>query len=247
MLLIDIGNSAVKCRWYRPQEVHDKTIFRRDYNFKRELEKFLGLLAVQPVYIASVADTETNALVSGIIRQQWQTAEIHYLTSQPELDGLINGYDDYHQLGVDRWLAILAAHALIPGDCLVMDAGSAITLDVLSREKGFLGGAILPGLKTDQLRFLNFFKGQDFPQPLPKILLNPGRNTRACLCIPEREKFIPALKELIQHWSSLLKCPVTLVLTGQDAAFIGGELHQETHLIPDLVFQGMLHQIELLR
>jgi type III pantothenate kinase len=60
--------------------------------------------------------------------------------------GVSNGYDHAAQLGADRWAALIGARALHGGACLVVNAGTATTVDVLDGDGVFRGGLILPGL-----------------------------------------------------------------------------------------------------
>lgn len=60
--------------------------------------------------------------------------------------GVTNGYDRPEQLGADRWAALIGAHALHAGPALVVMAGTATTVDVLTADGHFAGGLILPGL-----------------------------------------------------------------------------------------------------
>lgn len=60
--------------------------------------------------------------------------------------GVVNGYDHPAQLGADRWAALIGARALRGTACLVVNAGTATTVDVLDDEGVFRGGLILPGL-----------------------------------------------------------------------------------------------------
>lgn len=65
--------------------------------------------------------------------------------SQPEALGVTNGYRDSRQLGADRWAALIAAHHAHRGDKLVVNAGTALTVDALRADGRFLGGIIVPG------------------------------------------------------------------------------------------------------
>lgn len=59
-----------------------------------------------------------------------------------------NGYDEVDRLGSDRWAALIAAHHLHPDrDLLVVQAGTAITIDTLSAQGHFRGGMIVPGFR----------------------------------------------------------------------------------------------------
>ena len=63
--------------------------------------------------------------------------------------GLRNGYRDPAQLGVDRWLAMCAAWQQFPGSLCVVDAGTAVTIDVVAADGAHSGGLILPGVCLD--------------------------------------------------------------------------------------------------
>lgn len=56
-------------------------------------------------------------------------------------------YPDPSTLGVDRWVGAVAARALC-GDAVVVDCGTAVTFNLVTRDGRFLGGAIGPGLRT---------------------------------------------------------------------------------------------------
>ena len=63
----------------------------------------------------------------------------------PLAAGLVNGYRDPSQLGVDRWLAMRAALTRQPGPWCVVDAGTATTIDLVAAGGQHLGGVIIPG------------------------------------------------------------------------------------------------------
>jgi type III pantothenate kinase len=65
--------------------------------------------------------------------------------------GVSNGYDNPAQLGADRWAALIGARSRHEGPCLVVNAGTATTIDVLSAQGHFEGGLILPGLDLMRL------------------------------------------------------------------------------------------------
>lgn len=67
-------------------------------------------------------------------------------SSAASLAGVDNGYRNPAQLGVDRWMALLAAWRRVAGACIVVNSGTAITVDALDGQGRFLGGGIAPGL-----------------------------------------------------------------------------------------------------
>jgi len=98
--------------------------------------------------------------------------------SHAEQCGVHNGYEDPAQLGADRWAALIGAHHAHAGACLVVNAGTATTADVLDAAGIFQGGIILPGV--DLMRTALAHNTARLPlaagdfQPLP-------RNTRSAI------------------------------------------------------------------
>lgn len=77
-------------------------------------------------------------------------APLRWIESRAEQCGVKNRYDNPTQLGVDRWVALIGARQLHPGACLVVNAGTATTADILDADGTFQGGIILPGVALMQ-------------------------------------------------------------------------------------------------
>ena len=69
-----------------------------------------------------------------------------WLRPQAAQCGVTNRYEPPSQLGADRWAALIGARTLHQGDCMVVNCGTATTIDVLDAAGVFRGGLILPGL-----------------------------------------------------------------------------------------------------
>lgn len=70
---------------------------------------------------------------------------LRIIRSEARQLGVVNGYGDSAQLGTDRWAALIAAHHTGRGHKLVVNAGTALTIDALADGGRFLGGLIVPG------------------------------------------------------------------------------------------------------
>jgi type III pantothenate kinase len=71
---------------------------------------------------------------------------LEWFRSTARCCGVTNGYDNPAQLGTDRWAALVGARGLHEDDALVVMAGTATTIDMLTADGRFRGGLILPGL-----------------------------------------------------------------------------------------------------
>jgi len=80
------------------------------------------------------------------LRDRWR-CPLEWFVTREAACGVINGYEQPGQLGADRWAALIGARDLHAGAALVVNCGTATTIDVLQADGRFAGGLILPGLE----------------------------------------------------------------------------------------------------
>lgn len=96
------------------------------------------------IWLANVAGPEVGAALAASLHG---LGELHTVRSTASAAGVRNGYDRPEQLGVDRWCALIGARHRVAGDCIVVMAGTATTIDTLRADGEFAGGLILPGVR----------------------------------------------------------------------------------------------------
>ena len=143
VLCLDIGNSRIKwgvCELATLDMSH------------RGVAKELGQagdgfsdISPMPVWVSSVASRDVNDSVSQWFEENWRQ-RLNFIKPEPEFKGLKNAYKVSEDLGVDRWLAMVSARSFSSGDYCVIDAGTALTIDVVSSTGEHQGGLIMPGL-----------------------------------------------------------------------------------------------------
>ena len=149
LLLIDAGNTRVKwavwttsaCAWsqYGAAETRAVTL---DSAAAAGLASMFA--SVGQVVVSNVAGAE----VEMALRSMAGPVPMQMIRSTANCAGVRNQYDDPAQLGTDRFAALIGAHAiadLVGKAKLVVVAGTAVTIDALTSDSVFLGGAILPG------------------------------------------------------------------------------------------------------
>lgn len=143
MLLVDLGNSRVK--WARVCAgvwTHSGSL---DNSHIATLEsEFAKLPAPARVLVSNVAGKEMSEKVHAACGQ-W-SCTIDFVVAKARQCGVVNGYQVPSQLGSDRWAALIAAWYAKRGACVVVNCGTATTIDALSAEGVFMGGLILPGV-----------------------------------------------------------------------------------------------------
>ena len=132
MLFIDRGNSRIK--WRRAGGIT---------HIGSEPADLAEVLIEEQLIWLSVVDTTWGESLRPWLRAD---AELRCARSNASFGDLRNGYADAAALGVDRWLALIAARALLPDSpCLLASSGSALTLDFLRADGQHLGGFIVAG------------------------------------------------------------------------------------------------------
>ena len=153
ILAIDAGNSRVKWGWHDGSGWSSlATVSLIEFAAANHDINPFAATHENParIVISNVAGDGAHQLLIN-----WTSifdAEPLWLKGEAERCGVSSRYERPEQLGPDRWAALLAARALHQGPCLVVNAGTATTADVLSAQGEFLGGLILPGV--DLMRFV---------------------------------------------------------------------------------------------
>ncbi len=145
ILLIDIGNSRTKYVELIDGELSATTqLTNTDFSAVYFAKHFSQ---ASRVIVANVAKSAlTNELARWCAEQQIIFKQVH---SEQQTKALISAYQDPTTLGIDRWLALLGAIHLYPKEnVLIIDAGTATTVDLLASNGQHQGGWILAGIKA---------------------------------------------------------------------------------------------------
>jgi type III pantothenate kinase len=238
MILLDCGNRYLKAQFWQAGQLQGSFAGAYHSGWRRSLQHWMQGLGATHCYLASVLDTTRQAELEQCLAQRFEFAVTRFVSVAKAL-GVTNGYQQPERLGVDRWMTLLAAREMLPGDCVIIDAGSAITLDLLRADGQHLGGAILPGFNTSIDHFKRIFETIDFDHPAIAEVLQPGCSTETAIHIDYARNTIEILPELVNRWSQLFDDDATVLLAGGDAQRVQRVLEQATRIVPDLVFRGI--------
>lgn len=227
-LLLDVGNSRIKAVSYNNGQFSVIDTVNAD-TLKDQL--WLG------VYVASVAAEEDVSVLQvqlGLSHVPW-----YCLKSEATAFSVTNSYQTPEKLGVDRWLAILGAATLFANtELLIVDAGTALTIDWLNATQQHEGGWIVPGLRL-QKKALLANTARVLIQQGTESLLVPGMDTDSCV---ENGALAAICGTIRLAWQ--LKPAKYLLLTGGDAALLTRFLTDlPVYHDPLLVFRGVARYI----
>jgi type III pantothenate kinase len=148
--------------------------------------------------------------------------------------------DEPQNVGADRALNAIAAHAKYPGDLLIIDFGTATTFDVVSSTGAYMGGIIAPGIN------LSLDALVDAAAKLPRIAIEVpetssvvGRTTQSQMLIGIYWGYVAMLEGLTQRIKAELNRPITVIATGGLATLFAKHTKVFDAIEPDLTIQGL--------
>ena len=148
--------------------------------------------------------------------------------------------DEPQNVGADRALNAIAAHAKYPGDLLIIDFGTATTFDVVSGSGAYTGGIIAPGINLSLDALVSA------AAKLPRIAIEApddesviGRTTVSQMTIGIYWGYVAMLEGLTERIKRELGRPVTVIATGGLAALFDKHTKVFDAIEPDLTIQGL--------
>jgi type III pantothenate kinase len=246
-LLLDVGNTRLK--W----GVLDGSRLRRTGNIAQQKisEQGLGVVTaklprdVDVVFASNVAGTTFATRLSGVIGMHCD-CDIHFAKSVREACGVRNGYRQPRRLGVDRWVAMIGAWSEFGSACVVVDAGTAVTIDVIDDGGQHLGGQIIPGVTLMAAALAA--STSDIPKTGGRKPSGPGGleafgdSTAKAVSNGAWAAVAGAVERAITTLRSNAYDPA-VVLTGGDASRMLTALGDEPLHRPHLVLQGLTQML----
>lgn len=240
-LLVDLGGSRIK--WALsgagdrpgPMSAGDW----REHGLRALLDRhWRPLPRPEALLLASVRGAELLEPLEAWSLEHWGLWPLQVTTSAGAL-GVRNAYAQPERLGVDRWMALLAAHHHVRGAVCVVDAGTAVTIDVVAADGLHLGGLIAPGMQLmrEALAFRTRARAVDDTGCRAALARGTEDAVSAGCALAAAALVERTLADTRQRLGADLAC----LLTGGDAralaALLGPGAHAE--VLPDLVLRGL--------
>lgn len=160
-----------------------------------------------------------------------------WFASSPACAGVTSRYDEPRQLGSDRWAALIGARRRCPGDCVVVNSGTAITVDCLTATGVFLGGIIVPGveLMLDALagRAAGLSPQRGHFRPYP-------RNTPDAMTSGALIAAAGAVDGMVRRFGRDLGGTPPILLSGGAGAALVPHIEASVELVEHLVLEGLV-------
>lgn len=235
LLAIDIGNTNINFGIFKGRGLTKRFLIpTKDYSL-RKIKKNLGKVIIDDIIICSVVPKSTKILVKDLK---------NLLGKKPIIIGkeikvpIKNLYRKPKQVGQDRLVNAYAGIMLYGAPLIAVDFGTAITFDVVSRNKEYLGGMILPGLEIS-LDCLS-----ERTALLPKIkLAKPqefiGRDTRNSMLSGIVYGFTALTDDLVIRIKKKIGKNAKVIGTGGNINLIGRYCKRMDKIDRDLTLKGL--------
>ncbi len=245
LVAVDVGNTHIKLALL-PREhggsVPDDAAILRLESPTPAFEALVSWLPPAPVAwcVASVSRAAECRLADWVARHRPRDRYQRLTNDRVPIEIRVEAPQ---RVGTDRLLAALAAAHLRPAGqpAIVVDAGSAITVDLVSADGAFEGGAILPGFemmaqalaeRTDALPLVDRSAADEWPAVI-------GKSTVTAIRSGLFWGHVGAVRELIDRIAEQVGGQPQVLLAGGDAAKLAPLLPRPSRIVPHLVFLGI--------
>jgi type III pantothenate kinase len=242
IVLVDVGNSRIK--WAEregPALVRRSSVVHRDA-LDAAFAAFAAALpsATRRIVAANVAGASVAERLQSFATERGIALELVAVTR--ERLGVRCGYDDPARLGVDRWVGVLAAHALTGGAACVVSAGTAVTFDLVDAAGLHRGGLIWPSARLFAAaleRHTSDIGPTAGSGEVPQGADVFGRGTDAAVMHGAWLALAAAIDRAVAIATRELGATPRVLITGGDAAALRAWLETRAEERADLVLEGL--------
>jgi type III pantothenate kinase len=230
ILDIDIGNSYTKWRL-----TDGAVVYRSGSQTTQSISNGLELPPGVPILRVRLSSVVSDSLQGDLVAQMKSqfNAEVAVAKVSSSAAGVTCGYDDPSSLGIDRWLGMMASYSRYQASVLVVDAGSAMTLDLVTAEGRHIGGYILPGLTLMRDALWGGTDRVKVDADATSGGIDPAQDTAAAVNQGSLLASIAVIEKLLVQYQS------NLVVTGGDAKQLLPYLKVKVDYQPNLVLDGL--------
>lgn len=239
-LLIDVGNTRIK--WRLVNSTYDSSESSQ-CGLLEDLADYIKTVSTDNVDVLLAAVNQTKALK--LLMAESNFKSVTEVKSKSVQAGLKNSYQFPERMGVDRWLAIIAGYSAAKqgnhdlSGVIIIDAGSALTIDVVNAAGEHLGGYIVPGLiMAQQALFANTEQVIQYNDVITDShqsgdYIKLGNNTNQCVENGVVNQMIALVNHVKVEYSEY-----ELFFTGGDGEMLAGFFKAGT-VDKDLVLKGL--------
>ena len=240
IFVIDVGNSRLKWGFAEKgrlvesgEDLHPSRL--SSFASKHWVDK----ARPTSVVISNVGKASLGDRIRQWIVRHWEI-EPYFISSESDGFGVKSGYVEPTQLGSDRWAALVAAREITQAPTIIVDCGTAITIDVLNQEGEHLGGLIVPGIEMMRSALVakaEKIKLNELHVQSPTLL---ARDTKGAVMGGTLYSAVAAIDRISHDVGHELGEETEYFITGGDAPQFLPLLSGQYKHYPNLVLEGLL-------
>jgi type III pantothenate kinase len=242
VILVDVGNTRIK--W--ATLAAGKLVLPGGAVHRGSLDSGVAAFAAQlppraRIIAANVAGRRMAERLEALVAAR-PGSSLEFVATAAERFGVRCAYADPSRLGVDRWVAVLAAYHSAHGAACAISAGTAVTFDAVDAAGAHLGGLIFPSTHLSAAALDSHTSNIGSTATAPAVargLELLGRNTDAAVGHAAWLALSAALDRAVATVERALGARPVVYLTGGDAQALQGWLETRVELRADLVLEGL--------
>lgn len=233
-LLVDAGSSRLKWAWWSGGVLHPGDARVHNESLADPVAAIPHRLVGRVVVASVLAAPMRSTLIKSLKERFGVEPEAAETTTS--CCGVVNGYRDPRQLGVDRWLAMIAVCNQRSRDSVVVDCGTAVTIDVVDSEGRHLGGQIIPGFSAMTSSLMRTTRLESLGAQTPGLL---GHSTAGCVAAGIGHAVASAIERVADAVAVDTSGGADVIMTGGDAMLVSPLVRRPTEVRPHLVLEGL--------
>ncbi len=233
LLAVDIGNTSIHNGVFKANTL--KKTFRIPTHSKALRKEYFKKLGT---YLKDIDSIVIVSVVPKVLKEVKKIFNKKILVVGKDIDsGVKNLYKDPKQVGQDRLVNARAAYELYNGAAIIVDFGTAITVDIINKYREYIGGVIAPGVEVS-LEALS-----EKAALLPKVVIKKpkgilGKETKESIINGVVYGFGSLCDGVVQRLKKYSK-EATVIATGGLSSFLGPYCRTVDKIDPELTLKGL--------
>lgn len=235
-LLIDAGNTRIKCLLVNGSDLKAEMYFATNDYVAGMNAWLMGVKGLDRIVVSSVIGKDFEAWLT------LQCSELGLIAPEfPKTDTLNLGvslsYQDPSRFGIDRYLAITAAYEQVGGAVLVVDCGTAVTVDAVDDNGIHRGGVIMPGIEMMKQALMQ--KAKEIDEVDADGLDVFAHSTSSGVSSGALMAVVGGIREVLERQSGLMNSESQCLITGGSSRVVAEYLGLPCRVCHNLVFDGL--------
>lgn len=236
LLLIDAGNTRIKCLLLNGSDLKAEVYFASNDYVAGMNSWLMGVKGLGRIVVSNVIGKEFEDWLTLQCRGLGLVVPEFPKTATMKL-GVSLSYEDHSRFGIDRYLAMAAAYELVGGSVLVVDCGTAVTVDAVDENGMHRGGVIMPGI--EMMKHALMLKTKEIDEEDAEGIDVFAHSTSAGVSSGVLMAVVGGIREVLERQSGLINSESQCLITGGSSGVVTEYLGLPCRVCHNLVFDGL--------